>query len=97
MVVNRNLTRKENKSSMPSTTKSIEAETYKAVLATPFTKIHGCPTRNNYENLKKEASDLASELEDITYDWTCAPTGEEYGLLVEIIGKDKYQHLTNLT
>jgi hypothetical protein len=41
MVINRNLKRKENKSSMPSTTKSIEAETYKAVQATPFTKIHG--------------------------------------------------------
>ncbi len=47
--------------------------------------------------LKKEASDLASKLEDITYDWTRSPTGEEYGLLAEIIGEDEYQHLTNLT
>jgi hypothetical protein len=97
MVINKNLKRKENKSSMPSTSKSIEAETYETVQATPFTKIHGRPTRNNYENLKKEASDLASELEDITYDWAHAPTGEEYGLLAGIISKDKYQHLTNLT
>jgi hypothetical protein len=67
------LKRKENKSSMPSTTKSIEVETYEAVRATPFTKIHGRPTSNNYENLKKEALNLASELEDITYDWTGAP------------------------
>jgi hypothetical protein len=66
---------------MPSTTKSIEVETYKAVQAIPFTKIHGCPTRNNYKTLKKEALDLASELDDITYDQTRAPTGEEYGLL----------------
>ncbi len=55
---------------MPSTTKSIEAEAFEAVRATPFTKIHGRPSRNDYETLKKEASDLASELEDITYDWT---------------------------
>ncbi len=66
---------------MPSTTKSIEVETYKAVQATPFTKIHGCPTRNNYKTLKKEASDLASELGDITCDQIRTPTGEEYGLL----------------
>jgi hypothetical protein len=97
MVINRNLKRRENKSSMPSTTKSIEAETYKAVWATPFTKKQGHPSRNNYKTLKKEASDLASELEDITYDWTHAPTGEEYGLLAGIIGKDEYQHLTILT
>ncbi len=31
------------------------------------------------------------------YDWLRSPTGEEYGLLAEVIGKDKYQHLTNLT
>ena len=47
--------------------------------------------------LKKEASDLASELEDIKYKWTRSPTGKEYGLLAEIIGEDEYQHLTNLT
>ena len=82
---------------MPSTTKSIEAEAFEAVRSTPFTKIHGRPSRNDYETLKKEASDLASELEDITYDWTRSPTGEEYGLLAEIIGEDEYQHLTNLT
>ena len=82
---------------MPSNTKSIEAEAFEAVRATPFTKLHGRPSRNDYETLKKEASDLASELEDITYEWTRSPTGEEYGLLAEIIGEDKYQHLTNLT
>ncbi len=82
---------------MPSTAKSIDAETYKAVWATPFTKIHGCSSRNNYKTLKKEASNLVSELEDITYDWTWAPTGKEYGLLADIIGEDKSQHLTNLT
>ncbi len=81
---------------MPSATKSIEAEAFEAVRATPFTKIHGRPSRNDYETLKKEASDLASELEDITYDWTRSPTGKEYSLLAEIIGEDEYQHLTNL-
>ena len=45
----------------------------------------------------KKASDLASELEDITYDWTRSPTGKEYGLLAEIIGEDEYQNLTYLT
>ncbi len=44
--------------------------------------------------LKKDASDLVSELEDITYDWTHAPTGKKYGLFAKIIGEDKYPHLT---
>ena len=82
---------------MPSTTKSIEAEAFEAVQATPFTKTHGRSSRNDYETLKKESSDLASKLEDITYDWTRSPTGKEYGLLAEIIGEDEYQHLTDLT
>jgi hypothetical protein len=74
---------------MPSTTKSIKAEAVEAVRATPFTKIHGRPTRIDYKMLKKEASDLASKLEDITYDWTRSPTGKEYRLLAEIIGEDE--------
>jgi hypothetical protein len=82
---------------MPSTNKTIVMEAYEAVQAAPFTKIHGHPSRNDYEILKKEASDLASELEDITYDWSRLATGEQYGLLAEIMGKDEYQHLTNLT
>jgi hypothetical protein len=53
--------------------------------------------QSDYKNLKKEASDLASELDDITYNWSQSPTREEYGLLAEIIGEDEYQHLTNLT
>jgi hypothetical protein len=52
---------------MPSTTKTLENTTYDTVRFSSFPKIHGRPTRSDYENLKKEASDLASELEDITY------------------------------
>jgi hypothetical protein len=57
------------------------------VRATPFTKIPGRPSRNNFETLKKEASNLSSELKDITYDWTRAPTGEDYSLPAEIIAR----------
>jgi hypothetical protein len=47
--------------------------------------------------LKKEAADLASEVDDITFDWSCdTATGEEYGLLAKILGKAEYNHLTNL-
>ncbi len=67
------------------------------VRSSSFTKIHSRPTQSDYKNPKKEASDLASELDDITYDWSRSPTGDEYGLLAKIIGKDEYYHLTNLT
>jgi hypothetical protein len=53
---------------MPSNIKILENTTYDTVRFLAFTKIHGRPTRSDYENLKKEASDLASELDDITYD-----------------------------
>jgi len=82
---------------MLSTIKTLENTTYDTVRFSSFTKIHGRPTRSDYENLKKEASDLASKLDDITYDWSRSPTGDEYGLLAEIIGEDEYNHLTNLT
>jgi hypothetical protein len=41
--------------------------------------------------------DLGCELDDITYNWSRSATGEEYGLLAKIIGKDEFNHLTNLT
>jgi len=55
---------------MPSTLKTLENTTYDTVRFSAFTKIHGRPTRSDYKNLKKEASDLASKLDDITYDWS---------------------------
>ncbi len=53
---------------MPSTIKTLEQTTYDTVRSSSFIKIHCRPTQNDYKNLKKEASDLASELDDITYD-----------------------------
>ncbi len=83
---------------MPSSSaKAAEATSYDAVRANPFTRIHGRPTRQDYELLKKEASDLASEVDNITFEWSRdIATGEEYGLLAEIIGDVEYNHLTNL-
>ena len=73
---------------MPSVSaKTAETTAYKAVRATPFTHIHGRPTRHEYETLKKEASDLASEVENLTFEWCRNPaTGEEYRVLAKIIG-----------
>jgi hypothetical protein len=82
---NGNLTKK-----MPSAVKTLEQMTYEMVHSTSFTKIHGHPTRSEYKNLKKEASDLTSKLNDITYDWSRSPTSKDYGLLAENIGKDEY-------
>ncbi len=49
------------------------------------------------EILKSEASNLASKLENITYDWSRSNIGNEYRLLAKIISKEDYNHLTNLT
>jgi hypothetical protein len=44
---------------MPSTIKTLKNTTYDTVRTSSFTKIHGRLTRSDYENLKKEAADLA--------------------------------------
>ncbi len=51
---------------MPSAIKTLKQTTYEMVRSTSFTKIHGRPTRSDYKNLQKAASDLASKLNDIT-------------------------------
>ncbi len=87
------------KDNMPSssTVKASETAAYDAVCSKPFTQIHGCPTRNDYKTLKKEASNLASKIEDITYDWAQDTiTGNEYGLLANIIGEPKNTLLTGI-
>ena len=73
---------------MPSTTKSIEAKPSKLCERHHSRKSMDDHQENDYEMLKKKASDLASELEDITYEWARSPTGEEYGLLAEIIREE---------
>jgi hypothetical protein len=81
---------------MLSTIKTLEQMAYDTVRSSSFNKIHGHPTCSNYENLKKEASDRASKLNDITYTWSRSPSREEYRLLAKIIGKVEYYHLTNM-
>ena len=82
---------------MLSAIKTLKKMTHDTVRSSSFTKIHGQPTQSNYKQLKKKASDLASKLDDITYDWSQSPTGDKYRLLAKIIGEDKYYHCTNLT
>jgi hypothetical protein len=82
---------------MLSTIKTFKNTTYNTVRTSSFTKMHGRPTQRDYKNLKKEAADLASKLDDTTYPWSRCPIGQEFGLLAKIIGKDKYLHLTGLT
>ena len=81
---------------MPSTAKQAETTAHEAVRATPFTRVHGRPTRGDYETLKDEASALTSEVEDITYAWSRDATNE-YGLLADILGADKYNELTSIS
>ena len=73
---------------MPSTAKQAETTAHEAVRATPFTRVHGRPTRHNYETLKDEASALVSKVEDITSAWSKDATNN-YGLLANILGSDE--------
>jgi hypothetical protein len=84
---------------MPSpTAKLAESASYDAVRATPFTQIHGRPMSHDYKTLKEEAANLASKVDNLTFACSRDPTnGKEYGLLDEVIGANKYTHLTNQT
>ncbi len=63
----------------PLSTKAAEMMSYDAVRVTSFTQIHERPTRHNYKALKKEASDLASKANNITFTWSCDQArAEEY-------------------
>ena len=80
---------------MPSTAKQAETTAYENVRSNPLTRVHGRPTRSDYETLKTETSALASKVEDITYAWSKNAT-ENYGLLGDIIGLDEYDNLTSI-
>jgi hypothetical protein len=80
---------------MPSTAKQAKTTALESVHAIPFTRVHGRPTRHNYETLKEEASALASKVEDITYAWSKNST-DNYGLLANILGADEYDKLTGI-
>jgi hypothetical protein len=83
---------------MPSSSaKAAKMMSYDAVCTPPLTRIHGGPMRHDYKTLKKEASNLARKVDNLTFAWSQDPiTGEEYGLQAEIIGNVEYTHLTNL-
>jgi hypothetical protein len=55
---------------MPSTARAAKNTAFNQVRTTPFTLIHGCPSRSDYETLKQEAAAIASKVKDITYDWS---------------------------
>jgi hypothetical protein len=80
---------------MPSSAKQAETTAFNVVRATPFTRVHGRPTRKDYEILKEDASALASKVEGITYPWT-KDAMTNYGLLVDILGFDNYYKLTGI-
>ncbi len=80
---------------MPTTAKQAEMTAFESVRAKPFTRVHGRPTRRDYEILKEEACAPASEVEDITYAWSKNLT-DNYGLLANIMGVDKYNDLTSI-
>jgi hypothetical protein len=80
---------------MPSTAKQAKTTALESVRASPFTRVHGRPTRHNYKTLKEEAYALASKVEDITYAWS-KNAMDDYGLLANILGADEYDKLTNI-
>jgi hypothetical protein len=80
---------------MPATAKHAKTTAWESVCTIPFTRVHGRPTRCNYETLKEEASALASKVADITYAWS-KNTTDNHGPLNNILGADKYDELTRI-
>jgi len=80
---------------MPSTGKQVETTAFESVRAKPFTRVHRRPTQRDDKILKEEACAPVSEVEDITYVWSKNLT-DNYGLLADIMGVDKYDDLTGI-
>jgi hypothetical protein len=80
---------------MPSTTKHAEITVYESTHASPFTRLHGQPIQSDYNTSKSEACALASNVENITYLWSKNATNN-YDLLADILGADKYDKLTGI-
>ncbi len=80
---------------MPSTANQAETTAFESVRATPIMRVHGRPTRCDYNILKEEACALASKVKDITYLWSKNAT-DNYGLLANILGIDECNNLTNI-
>ena len=82
---------------MPLNIKQTEESAFDKIRSTPFTRINGRPSRSDYELLKRKCCERASEIEDVVFDWCMDQgTGEEYGLLADILGRDEYNDLTNI-
>jgi hypothetical protein len=81
---------------MPFTAKQAETTTYEAIRSTPITRVYGQPTQSNYKTLKSDASALTSKMEGISYAWSKSLT-DDYGLLGNILGVDKYYKLTGIS
>jgi hypothetical protein len=80
---------------MPLNIKQMEEMAYDKIRSTPFTRINGGPTQSNYKHLKCKCSECASKIKGVVFPWcTDNATGEEYGLLANILGCDEYNDLT---
>jgi hypothetical protein len=75
--------------------KQAKTTAYKNVQSNPFTRVHGRPTRSDYEILKSEAGALASKVVDVTYAWSKNNT-DNHGLLGDILREDEYDKLTRI-
>ena len=62
----------------------LEKQTYETIRAKPFTRIHGRPSWRTKERLIKDCRGPALSCK-VNYDWSGS-----YGLLVEIIGAQRY-------
>jgi hypothetical protein len=70
MVITRRKHKKKMESMPSSSAKLVETASYDAIRTAPFTRVHGQPTRHHYKTLKKEASILASKVDNLTFVWS---------------------------
>ena len=70
---------------------------YDRARSTPITRIHGRPSRADYDRMIRELSDYAITVNLPAYTWsTDAATGNSYGALPLVIGANAYLNKTGL-
>ena len=72
-----------------------EKQEYEQIQSLPFPQIRGEPEWADYINLRSAAAKLAIKA-NTGYTWGTSTTGEDYGLMADILGGTEYKRITGI-
>ena len=80
---------------LQTSSEASEKQEYERIPSHPFPRIRGEPEWADYINLQTAAAKLATEA-NTGYPWGNSATGEDYGLIADILGGVEYERITGI-